>query len=176
MAADVLPRPIAEPRAGLSSALLAGAVLLFGLTTGFHWEVALVIAGAGAAAAIALRVISAGRRSDTAAAIVILTLGVLALAAPDSWLAGLAGGVAVLAMLTWLADEPGRVAGGARRALPAVGVVGLLFGVTWVCAFLLPPTRVPTGVIGGLLVAVILLVTSLLARPELIESEPSLGA
>ncbi|MFY9716921.1 MAG: hypothetical protein WAK40_03175 [Thermoplasmata archaeon] len=169
-------QPIAASRLGLSSGILAGALVLFGLTTDFRWEIALVIAGAGAAAAIALRLVSGGGRTDAASLIVLLTLGVLALAAPDSWSAGLAAGVGVLALLGWLADEPGRVTGGERRAVPAIAVVGLIFGVTWVSAFLLPPTRVPTGVVGGLLVAVILLVTALLARPELLESEPPLTA
>ncbi|HTP53842.1 MAG TPA: hypothetical protein VML94_02620 [Thermoplasmata archaeon] len=169
-------RPIASARVGVSSVLLVGALVLFGLTTEFRWEIAILIGGAGAAAAIALRVVSHGRSTNTAVVVALLTIGVLALAATDSWSAALAGGVAVLALLVWLSDEPGRVAGGERRAALAIGIVGLIFGVTWFCAFLLPPTRVPTGVVGGLLVAVILLVTALLARPELLESEPPLSA
>jgi hypothetical protein len=169
-------RESAAGRVGVSSGVLAVALGLFSLTTTLPWVVALIVAGAGAAAAIALRSFSSGRRTDAAALLALFTLGVLAITAPDTPEAGVAGGVVVLALLLWLADEPGRLSGGMRRALPALGVTSLAFGVAWTSAFLLPAVRVPTGVIAGLLVAVILLVTLLLARPETLEAEPPLAA
>ncbi|MGP8077257.1 MAG: hypothetical protein ACLQD8_05295 [Thermoplasmata archaeon] len=169
-------RTIATARVGLPGVLLAVTVEMFGLTTTLPWAVALVVGGAGIAAAIAVRTRSAGRRTDTAALLVLLVLGVLALTAPDTPLTGIAAGLVVLAFLLWLADEPGRVSGGARRALPAVGVTALAFGIAWVGAFLLPAARVPIGVVGGLLVAVILLAALLLGRPEQLEQEPALTA
>lgn len=172
--AEGAPRRIATARPGASAAILAAAVEVFALTTTLPWVASIAIGAAGIAAAILLRTISEGRRTNTAAGIVLLVLGLLATAAPDSRLAGTAGGLAVLALLLWLADEPGRVAGGMRRALPAVGVAGLGFAVAWVSAFLLPVARVPTGVIAALLVAVLLLATVLFARPELLELEPPL--
>lgn len=168
------PQRIATPRPGLSAGVLAVTVELFALTTVLWWPLALAVGGAGAAAAIALRHLSGGRRTDTSAGLVLLVVAVLAIAAPDSRAAGLTGGLVVLALLLWLADEPGRVGNGMRRALPTVGVVGLAFAAAWASAFLFPATSVPTGVIGGLLVLVILLATALLARPELIEEEPTL--
>jgi hypothetical protein len=168
------PRSIATARVGLSTAILGVALELFGLTTSFPWYIALVLGGSGAGAAIALRLVSGGQRTDTAALLVLLDLGVLAAGAPDTRAAGIAGGVVVLALLFWLADEPGHVSGGMRRALPTIGLVSLAFGVAWVSAFLLPPTSVPTGAIAGVLVGVVLLATILFARPELIEREPRL--
>jgi len=170
------PRPRAEARVGLSSGVLLGALLVFALTTELPWDLAVFVAASGGAAAVSLRVASGGRRSGTAVLIVLLDLGILAAAAPNSWPAGLAGGVAVLGLLGWLADEPGRVTGAMRRAVPSLAVTGLAFGVAWVSAFLLPATQVPTGVVGALLVAVLLLATALLTRPEALEQEPPLAS
>jgi len=172
--ATMRPRRIATARVGLSAVILVGAIELFALTTLVPWMLALILGGAGASAAIALRAISGGRRTDGAALLVLLVLGVLAAGAPDTESVGIGGGVAVVALLLWLADEPGRVSDGMRRALPTVGLVALAFGVAWVSAFLLPSASVPTGVIGALLVVVILLAATLFGRPELLEREPPL--
>ncbi|MGB6501791.1 MAG: hypothetical protein WBG19_10445 [Thermoplasmata archaeon] len=168
------PRTISSTGVGLSAGVLLVAIEAFALTTTLPWIVAIIVGGSGGATAILLRLFSGGRRTDSAALVVLLVLGVLAVTAPDSPVAGAAGGLVVLALLLWLADDPERLSGGMRRAIPAIGVAGLAFGVAWVSAFLLPSTRVPTGVIAGLLVAVILLATALLARPEILEEEPAL--
>ena len=167
-------RTTAASRAGLSAGILAAGIELFGLVTSWPWAVAVVVGGVGAAAAIAVRARSEGRQGNLATAIFLVVLGVLAFGAPDTEAAGLGGGIAVLALLLWLADEPGRVTGGMGRALPTIGLVALAFGVAWFSAFLLPTTRTPTGVVAGLLVVVILLAAILLARPKLLEREPSL--
>jgi len=169
------PRPMATARASLPAAVLVVALELFGLLTSFPWFLSLPIGGAGAVGAIVLRARSAGRQTDAAVLVVLLTLGILALGAPYTWSAGLLGGLVVLALLLWIADEPGRVANGARRALTGIGVVTLAFGVAWLSAFLLPSTHASVGVVAGFLVAVILLASVLLGQPELIERESSLG-
>ncbi len=167
---------IAPAGAGASAVILVAAIVLFGLTTRLPFFFATAVGAAGAAAAIVLRVVSSGRSTDAATLLILLVLGVLAATAPDSRGAGLAGGIVILALLLWLADEPGRVRGGMRRAATAVGVVGLAFAVAWASAFLIPLAVVPTGVIGGLLVVVILLATTLFARPDILEREPPLAS
>jgi hypothetical protein len=168
------PRTISTGRAGLSSALLGAAIVFFSLTTDLPWYAAFTIAGTGVVAAVVLRARSAGTRSDPAALIVLLSIGVLAGGAAPTRLAGAAGGLTILAFLLWLADEPGRVEGAVRRALPAVGLAGLAFGISWMSAFLLPSTPQPIGIAGGLLVLVIFLAAVLLGRPELFRREPPL--
>lgn len=168
------PRTIATGRAGITSGLLGAAILFFALTTDFPWYTAFAVAGTGVVAAVVLRSRSGASRSDPAALIVLLAIGVLAGGAAPTRLAGAAGGLTMLAFLLWLADEPGRVHGAVRRALPAVGLAALAFGIAWVSAFLLPSTPEPIGLAGGLLVLVIFLAAVLLGRPELFRREPPL--
>jgi hypothetical protein len=170
------PRASTAARVGPSGAILAVALGGFSLTTDLPGTVALVVAGAGVATALVLRAITGGRRSDSAAAVVLLTIGVLGASAPDTRWAALGGGASVLALMLWLSDEPGRVAGGPRRALPAIGVTGLAFAGAWLSSTLLPSSPVSIGIVAGLLVVVILLATTLLARPAWIEREASTPA
>jgi len=169
-------RRLVTPRFGIASVFLLATLGFFGLTTVLPWEFALVLVAAGGAAAIALRVASAGGRTNSAAIVVLVVIGILAAGAPDAWLAGVAGGASVLALLAWLADDPGRVAGSMRRAVPTLAVAGLAFLVAWGSAFLLPTSQVPTGVIAALLVGVLLIATLLLARPDVLEREAPLSA
>lgn len=168
------PRPMATPHAGIPGVLLVGAMEFFAIQTAFPLLLSVLVAGTGAGAAILLRTTTGGRRTDAAALVILLALGLLAVGAPYTWGAGLAGGAVVLALLFWLADEPGRVSGGTRRALPAVGVTALAFGIAWVAAFLLPSAPTSAGVVGGILVLVILLAAILFSRTDLIEREPAL--
>ena len=168
------PRPISTGRAGITSALLGAALVVFSLTTDLPWYVAFSLAGTGIVVAVLLRTRSGGLRSDSAALIVLLVIGILAGGAAPTRLAGAAGGLTVLAFLLWLADEPGLVRGAVRRAMPAVGLAALAFGIAWMSAFLIPSTPEPIGIAGGLLVLVIFLAAVLLGRPELFRHEPPL--
>jgi hypothetical protein len=168
------PRAVSPNRVGYSAVLLIGAVELFSVESGFAWYLALAVGAAGAVSAVVLRSVSGGRHSNIAAALVLLVVGGLATDVPDAWTAGLAGGAVVIALLVWLADEPGRVGHASRRSLPALGIVALAFGVAWVSSFFLPTTPASTGLVAGILVIVVLLAATLFARPEWVEREAPL--
>ena len=170
------PKPLTSGRAGPVGGVLGATLVLFALTTDLPWVAGFLLAASGIVAALVLRARTVGARSDAAIAIVLLVIGVLAAAAPPTLLTGLAAGAAVLAFLTWLADEPGRVVGTIRRGLPSVALAGVAFLVAWSSAFLLPTTPAPVGVAAGLIVLAIFLAALLLGRPDLFRREPALTA
>jgi hypothetical protein len=76
-----------------------------------------------------------------------------------------------LAFLVWLADDPARPAGGARRGLATVAVPALAVGIAWSSTLFLPAGAVPLGVAGGLLALTLALVAFLVGRPSLFDRE-----
>jgi hypothetical protein len=153
-------------------ALLAGALVLFASTSTLVWYFGLLVAGAGVAGSGVLR--SRVPRISPAPAVVpvLAALVVLAATAPSTPGTDLFGGVAAIALLAWLAEDPGRVPGGVVRAAPSLLVVVLTLGIAWTSALFLPTGSARIGFGAALLVLVTILVAVLLGRPDLIDAEP----
>lgn len=101
----------------------------------------------------------------------LVGIGVLAVFAVPSGLTALYGGVASLALLLWLADDPDRLPGGVARALVRLLVPAVGLGIAWTSAFLLPGDIVPLGAGVALLVAVVILAALLLRSPQGLERD-----
>jgi hypothetical protein len=95
---------------------------------------------------------------------VLVALLVLATTAPPVAAAMLFGGLATLAVLLWLADDPVRPAGGGRRAALPLASCGLAVGVAWSLVLVLPRPPREVGVAAGLLAAILLILSYLLVR------------
>lgn len=156
---------------GLASSVVLGGFLVY-LAWSVHPEWAgVLLALAGVVSASLLR-----RRADalsrSAAPIpLVVVLGIVAVALPKTTSAEiLVGGAAVL-WLAWLADDPRRRPGGVARAIPTLAIVGFTVVVAWGSSTLLAYGSVSLGVAAVLLVAVVALVSILVARPELIRGE-----
>ena len=83
----------------------------------------------------------------------------------------LVAGLAGLAFLLWLADEPTPPVGGSVRSLPTLAVPALALGIAWSSALFLPAGAVPLGVAGDLLALTLAAVAFLVGRPALFDRE-----
>ena len=101
----------------------------------------------------------------------LVALGGIAVLLPATAVNGLLAGVGAIVLLVWMADDPRRLPGGPGRAAPTVTIAGLAMALAWGSATLLPTRSAPLGVAAALIVAVVALVSVLIARPELIGSE-----
>ncbi|MGP8078320.1 MAG: hypothetical protein ACLQD8_06905 [Thermoplasmata archaeon] len=153
-------------------AAFGGAMAGFATGADVPWFVGLFLVVAGVGGAAALRTTS-GRFGGTVAVVPALgSLVVLSVFAPSTPETDLFGGVAAIALLAWLAEDPRRVPGGFARGGAALLLVLLTFGIAWASAFLLPPGTSLVGIGAALLVLVTILVAVLLGRPDLIDREP----
>jgi hypothetical protein len=162
----VSPTRAPEARGGsaFTFALLLAATIAFGFVGGLAEFVGPVVGAAGVVASAVLR-----RRYGTAAPAasllpVLAALGVLAAAAAPVTSAELLGGVAALALLLWIADDPSRPAGGGRRALRTIGASAAALGIAFGLFLALPALPSAVGVAGGLLAFVLLFLAVLLER------------
>lgn len=105
---------------------------------------------------------------------VVAGIATVAIASPLGLVPELVAGVSGIAVLLWLADDPGRPAGGVGRAQTALSIPALALGIAWASAFLLPSSSASLGVAVGLLVFVIAAVAYLFGRPTLIDREEPL--
>jgi hypothetical protein len=148
-------------------AILAAAAIGFAALSRLPVTVAVAVALAGVVLSEALRSTANGRLRKMAPTPVLVALGAVALAAPLGALPELWAGVAGVAVLVWIADDPARPAFGAVRGAFGWGLPALAVGLAWVSSFLLPPSAVPVGVAGGLLAAAVVALAYLVRRPEL---------
>ncbi len=155
-----------------STALLASSLALLGVLTS-------VPALLGPALGVAAPLVAGwlrGRRNFAARSVAIsIPLGalvVLAIASPPVPTSELVGGFASLAFLFWIADDPLRAPGGARRAAPTIAVIGLVFAVALTLGLGLPSIRYELGVAGVLAAVALLAVGAALAH----SSAPPAGA
>jgi hypothetical protein len=147
----------------LTFAVATFAVVLFGLVGGLPDL-------AGPAVGVVGLVTSALVRRRTAVGATygplpaLVALLVIATTAPAVGSAMLFGGLAALAVLLWLADDPARPAGGGRRATLPLATCGLAIAIAWSLVLVLPRPSREVGVAGGLLAALLLLLAYLLVR------------
>ncbi|HYA70859.1 MAG TPA: hypothetical protein VEH28_05780 [Thermoplasmata archaeon] len=172
MSAPPTPKPnrVPEIRPASLVLLLVPAALL-GYASGAPGGYGIVVAIVGILLAGVLRALS----SRTARAIAPLpALAVLVLeaaTAPAGFGPELLAGLSGLAFLIWLADDPGRPAGGAVRGLPTVALPALALGIAWSSTLFLPTGAVPLGVGGALLALALAAIAFLIGRPELFDRE-----
>ncbi len=150
-------RPSSAGGGPFTTALLAATLAVLGLLTGLPFLLGPVIGVVAVVGAAGWRHTSRGR-TESALFPVLGALGALLFAAPPERSTELFGGVAALAFLLWLADDPARPAGGGRRAVPLLGVAALSFGLSWSVTLLLAPGVPEVGIAAGLLVAALFLV------------------
>jgi hypothetical protein len=133
------------------------------------WALLLALLGVGAG--VGLRATRYSLLREVSVLPVLVALGGLALTAPLLAVPELLVGAAGVVFVAWLADDPARPRGGARRGAIVWAIPGLGVGVAWASAFLLPSTAAPLGVAGGLLAASLIALAYLVARPELFDRD-----
>ena len=162
--------PLRSVRVG-SLALLALPAVFLGYLSGFPGGAGFVFMMAVVAAGAALRASGHSRRAAYAPVPVLVGLLTEAVTAPVGFGTEFVAGLAGVAFLIWLADEPARPVGGAVRGLSVVAVPALALGIAWSSALFLPAGVVPLGVAGALLALTIAAVALLVGRPSLLEEE-----
>ncbi len=161
-------------RGTLAWVLLGTVAGLFGLVTGLPDGAGAFVAVAGVAIGGALRQ-PAGFPRGRAFAPVPVVIGLVSVASLSSLglvpeiLAGASG----VALLVWLADDPGRPAGGPARAQLTIAVPALALGIAWASALLLPSDAASLGVAVGLLVFVLAAVAYLVGQPSTYDRDAS---
>jgi len=148
---------------GLTFVVALLAMLLFGLVGGLPDLGGPVVAAVGLVGASYLRR-SPLLGSTYGPVPALLALLAIAVTAPPVPSAALFGGLATLAVLLWLADDPARPAGGGRRATLPLASCGLAVGIAWALVLGVPRLSREVGLAGGLLAAVLLVLAYLLTR------------
>ncbi len=149
--------------AGSTPFLWAGCLLFLGLLGDLPFPAGLFVAGVGVLASTLWQSRRSARGSSWA---IVPGLGALSLLVATSVAApttDLVAGVSGLAFLLWVADDPARPSGGARRATPAVAIAALAGGLAWSTSLVAPGGAPDIGVAAGLIVLGIVL-TALLFR------------
>jgi len=164
------PSPLLAVRPASLATLALPAVLL-GYLTGFPDGLGLVLMVAAVAAAAILRATGDPRGAAYAPVPVLVGLVLEAVAAPVGFGTEVVAGLAGVAFLVWLADDPVRPEGGAVRGLSVVALPALALGIAWSSALFLPSGVVPLGVAGALLALTVAAVAWLVGRPGLLERE-----
>jgi hypothetical protein len=155
----------------VSLALLFVAATFLGYLSGFPGGFGPFLAAAAVAVAAGLRVSSSRTVAACAPIPALAALAIEAVPAPVGLGSDLVAGLAGLAFLVWLADDPSRPVGGAVRSLPTVAVPALALGIAWSSALFLPSGAVPLGVAGGLLALALAAVAFLVGRPTVFDRE-----
>jgi hypothetical protein len=104
---------------------------------------------------------------------VLGTLGALVVDSAVGTVPELAGGVAGLALLLWLAEEPERYPGAFARGASGLLLPATVFGIAWTSSLLLPSGVGTVGGAAALLVGAAVVVVLLLRVPALFERDPS---
>lgn len=155
----------------VSLALLLVSATYLGFLSGVPDGFGPLLAAAAVAVAAALRMSSRNRVAAYAPVPALAALALEAIPAPVGLGTELVAGLAGLAFLVWLADDPSRPARGSVRSLPTVAVPALALGIAWSSALLLPAGAVPLGVAGGLLALTLAAVALLVGRPTAFDRE-----
>jgi hypothetical protein len=155
----------------VSLALLLVSATYLGFLSGFPDGFGPVLAAAVVVFATGLRVGTRRRVAAYAPVPVVAALALEAVRAPVGLGTELVAGLAGLAFLLWLADDPSRPVGGSLRSLPTVAVPALAVGIAWSSTLFLPAGAVPLGVAGALLALSLAVVAFLLGSPAVFDRE-----
>lgn len=154
-----------------SFTLLFVSALFLGYLSGFPEGLGVAVAVTAVAIAVALQISSSPEVRAYAPVPVLGAFALEAATAPVGFGTELFAGLAGLAFLVWLADDPARPAGGPIRALPTIALPALALGIAWSSALFLPAGVVPLGVAGGLLALTLAAVALLVGRPTVFDRE-----
>ncbi len=155
----------------VSLALLLVSATYLGFLSGFPDSFGPVLTAAAVIVATGLRVGTRRNVAVYAPVPVLAGLVVEVVPAPVGLGTELVAGLAGLAFLLWLADDPSRPVGGSLRSLPSVGVPALAVGIAWSSTLFLPAGAVPLGVAGALLALTLAVVALLVASPTVFDRE-----
>jgi hypothetical protein len=155
----------------VSLALLLGSASYLGFLSGYPRGFGPLLAAVVVLIAAGLRASSRRKLAVWAPVPALAALVIEAVPAPVGLGTELVAGLAGLAFLVWLADDPARPVGGAFRSLPTVAVPALAVGIAWSSALFLPAGAVPLGVAGALLALTLTAVAFLVGRPALFDRE-----
>ncbi len=159
-----VPSPVRPGPRPVALALVAVAFGGFGLLGGLPYFAGVAVGVGGLLAAEATRRLRPWGSPSLPLLPAIGALLVLAVSAPATPAVALAGGLAAVALLLWLALDPTRLAGAARRAAPTLGYCVAALAVAWAVTVALPNIGSAVGVAGGLLAVVVLVLVLLLER------------
>lgn len=170
---------MSQPRIAIPFRRLLGpsvpALLLLSLLVAYGSRLplipALALATLGVAVGVGLRAARSPTLQNLSAAPVLATLGIFAAVTPIAPVAELLVAASGVAFVAWLTDDPSRPPAGVARGAAVWAIPGLGAGLAWASASLLPSTAAPLGVAGGLLVASVIALAYLVARPELFDRE-----
>jgi len=149
---------------GVATAALFGATMVFlGLLGGLPVFLGPAVGAVGVGASAYWRTRPAWRQRSVPFVPAALALAVLSATSPALPSTVLFAGLASLAMLLWIADDPERPAGGGRRAAPVLGPATLGVGLAWAVTLGLAGRGTNVGLAGGLVVVALVLLAFLLA-------------
>lgn len=155
----------------VSLGLLFVATTYLGVLSGVPAGLGVLVAPLGVVAAALLRTRPSGKGVVYAPVPVLVVLALEAGFAPVGFGTELVAGLAGLAFLVWLADDPTRPAGGPLRAFPSIAIPSLALSIAWSSALFLPAGTFPLGVAGVLLAITLAAVAYLVGRPSLFDRE-----
>lgn len=138
---------------------------LLGLLSNLPFLLGPVVGVVGVVLAHGLRRTPTMRVPELALVPALGALAVLVFASPAEIASGLVAGLAALAFLLWLADDPRRAPGGGRRAVAIIGLSAVGFGLVWGITLLVPPGAQDIGVAGALAAGALLLIVPVLVLP-----------
>ena len=165
------PARTARPVRPVSLAFLFVAAAFLGYLSGFPGGFGLALTLAAIVLAAGLRMSASPVLAASAPVAALAALAIEAVAAPVGFGTEIVAGVAGLAFLVWLADDPNRPAGGPWRAAPTLALPALALGIAWSSALFLPTGSVPLGVAAGLLALALAAVAFLVSRPAVFDRE-----
>ena len=157
--------------ASVSPLLLVVSVGLLGYLARFPDATGIFLAVGAVVVGVVLRRPSFGSVRAYASLPVLAAMAIEVVSVPVGLGSELIAGLAGLAFLLWLADDPARPRGSAARALPALAVTTLALGIAWSSALFLPSHAIPLGVAGGLLALAIAVVALLVGHPTVLDRE-----
>jgi hypothetical protein len=152
-------------------AILLATAAYLGYLSGFPAGWGFVLSVGAVALAAALRVRAPESAAAYAPVPVLAAISLEAATAPLGFGTEIMAGIAGLAFLLWLADDPARPVRGPVRALPALAVPALALGIAWSSTLFVPLGAIPLGVAGGLLALALGGVAVLVGFPELFDRE-----
>lgn len=155
------PRPIRRGGGVPTTALFGVAVGFLGLLTGVPFYLGPAIGGLGVAASAVWRARRPAVGESLPLVPALAAVTALAATAPVAPASELFAGLAALAFLLWVADDPARPAGGGRRAAATIGPAALGIGSAWGVTLALTGRTAAIGVGAGL-VAIGLVVLAVL--------------
>lgn len=152
-------------------AVLVAAATYLGYLSGFPGGWGPILSAGAAALGVGLRTYARPATVAYAPVPVLAAIALEAATSPVGFGTELAAGIAGLAFLAWLADDPARPLRGAIRALPTLSVPALALGIAWSSALFVPLGAFPLGAAGGLLALAVGAIAVLVGFPEMFDRE-----